>query len=123
MKGPAILLLTIFMLVRPLWPVFEYVVNYDYIVNVLCENRSKPQLECDGKCYLSKQLSKESEKNQQNPFGENQVRELPQILDTTLEPDAVKDQLFHTEINKKFWPKPNFHALLFVFEINHPPEI
>ena len=123
MKGPAILLITILMLVRPLWPVFEYVVNYDYIVNVLCENRSQPQLNCDGKCYLAKQLSKESEKNQKNPFGENQLREMPQILDVTFDPNIDRDQLFYTEINRKFWPKPNFNSFLFVFEIIHPPEI
>ena len=111
------------MLVRPLWPVFEYVVNYDYIVNVLCENRAQPQLNCDGKCYLAKQLSKESEKNQKNPFGENQLREMPQILDVTFDPNIDRVQLFYTEINRKFWPGPNFSSLLFVFEKIHPPEI
>lgn len=33
-------------------------VNYDYIVENLCENKEKPELMCNGKCYVSKELSK-----------------------------------------------------------------
>lgn len=39
----------------------EYVVNYDYISKVLCENKSKPQLKCNGKCHLMKQMAKASD--------------------------------------------------------------
>ena len=33
-----------------------YQVNKAYIARVLCENRDKPQLHCDGQCYLAKKL-------------------------------------------------------------------
>ena len=36
----------------------EYYANYEYIAAVLCENKDKPYLECNGKCYLQKQLNK-----------------------------------------------------------------
>lgn len=39
-------------------PVYNYVVNYEYIVKNLCENRDKPELSCNGKCFLAKELSK-----------------------------------------------------------------
>ncbi len=39
-------------------PVVDYMVNYDYISTVLCENVDKPQLECNGKCHLAKELDK-----------------------------------------------------------------
>ena len=123
MKGLAVLLVTLLMLVRPLWPVFEYVMNYDYIVNVLCENRSEPQLKCDGKCYLAKQLSKESEKNQENPFGENQVKEIPQVLNTAFDMYLDNDSLFFADASKKFWPEQNLNSLLFVFKKIQPPKI
>lgn len=45
-------------MMRPLVPIIEYYANYDYIANVLCENRDRPFLECNGKCYLEKQLKK-----------------------------------------------------------------
>lgn len=35
-----------------------------YIIEYLCENRQKPELHCDGKCYLKKQINaSEKEKN------------------------------------------------------------
>lgn len=37
-------------------PVVEYIVNYDYIVTVLCENVDKPELQCNGKCHVAKEL-------------------------------------------------------------------
>ena len=46
------------MVFRPLIPLAEYAVNYDYIVNTLCINKSRPEIHCNGKCYLSKELAK-----------------------------------------------------------------
>src|SRR5690606_40650947 len=63
-----VLFVAILMLIKPLWPLAEYVVNYDYIVENLCENKDRPLLNCDGKCYLAKQLAKESEGADKNPF-------------------------------------------------------
>jgi len=51
-------LLYLLAMVRPVLPVLSYYANYDYIANVLCENRDKPYLACNGKCYLEKQLAK-----------------------------------------------------------------
>lgn len=51
-------LLYLLAMVRPVVPIIEYHANYDYIANVLCENRDRPYLECNGKCYLEKQLKK-----------------------------------------------------------------
>ena len=51
-------LLYLLAMMRPLVPVIEYYANYDYIANELCENRDRPFLECNGKCYLEKQLKK-----------------------------------------------------------------
>lgn len=44
---------------RPLLPVLEYRAHHKYIVAVLCENRARPALACNGKCYLKKQLQKQ----------------------------------------------------------------
>jgi hypothetical protein len=40
--------------------VVSYYKNKTYISNVLCENKNKPQMHCEGKCHLKKQLDKES---------------------------------------------------------------
>jgi hypothetical protein len=56
-----IFLLALFMLLKPAFPVIDYVVNYDYISKVLCVNKAKPKLQCNGKCHLMKELAKSSE--------------------------------------------------------------
>ena len=39
-----------------------YNTNHSYIVSALCVNRNKPQMHCDGKCFLKKELSNQQEK-------------------------------------------------------------
>ncbi|KFF13924.1 hypothetical protein IW15_00275 [Chryseobacterium soli] len=55
-------LLSIFIIftiaIRPVLPLINYAVNYDYIVKNLCENRNVPQSTCKGKCYVGKELAK-----------------------------------------------------------------
>ncbi len=55
------LLLNLYLLaiIQPAIPVLEYLLNYNYIATQLCENRDKPILECNGTCYLEKQVSKQ----------------------------------------------------------------
>ncbi|TPE41039.1 hypothetical protein [Pontibacter mangrovi] len=36
----------------------SYFANKAYIAAVLCENKDKPEMHCEGKCYLKKQLQK-----------------------------------------------------------------
>lgn len=49
------------------WEVWYYV-NIDYVAEELCENQEEPELECNGKCYLAKQLAKaESENTPEQP--------------------------------------------------------
>ncbi|MGO4708362.1 hypothetical protein AB4Y90_04420 [Chryseobacterium sp. 2TAF14] len=50
--------LTFFTVFRPLIPLVEYAVNYQYISEELCVNRKNVTLHCNGKCYLAKELSK-----------------------------------------------------------------
>ena len=51
--------LYLLVLVQPAIPVLEYLINYNYIVNELCENREKPIKTCNGKCYLGDQVEKQ----------------------------------------------------------------
>jgi hypothetical protein len=42
-------------------PLIDYTVNYNYITKNICENREKKEMDCKGKCYLAKELSKSSQ--------------------------------------------------------------
>lgn len=55
----------------------EYVANYSYISTELCVNKAKPKLNCNGKCYLSKELSKTND-GDNHPFskGKNSPKSL-----------------------------------------------
>lgn len=46
-------------------PVLDYIVNYDYIARELCENKAKPEMHCNGKCHLMKELAKAAEEQKQ----------------------------------------------------------
>jgi len=50
---------------KPVLPVLEYIVNYDYIVKELCVNKAKPEMHCNGKCHLMKELAKAAEQQKQ----------------------------------------------------------
>jgi len=49
------------MFLKPILPVVDYIINYDYISKVLCVNKAKPELKCNGKCQLMKNLAKAAE--------------------------------------------------------------
>ena len=49
-------------MLRPIQPYLEYILNQDYIAEFLCVNKDKPELQCNGKCHLAKELKKQQEK-------------------------------------------------------------
>lgn len=97
----------------------SFKVNQDYIARVLCINKAKPQMHCNGKCYLAKKLKQAEEQEQK------------QVLLKTLELNLCCQEL-HTFnfvripliVNRKLVPfylvKFTFSALLGIF---HPPRI
>jgi hypothetical protein len=46
-------------------PQVNYWMNRDYIAAVLCENKDKPELDCNGKCHLKKQIKEQSESEEE----------------------------------------------------------
>ncbi len=57
----SLIIITFFILFKPLSPIVEYIVNYEYISKVLCVNKETPIMGCNGKCYLMSQLANQSE--------------------------------------------------------------
>jgi hypothetical protein len=60
--------------------------NRNYIATKLCENRNKPWLHCNGKCYLAKKIKQAEEKqnseerqSQKNLFQEAYFTKKPEI--------------------------------------------
>lgn len=63
----SIFLLIIFLLpgLTKLWIIVDFKINQSYIASTLCTNRGEPITMCYGSCYLSKQLKKVEEEEQQ----------------------------------------------------------
>lgn len=59
-----VLLVYLISLIKPIYPVINYVINYDYIATILCINKEKPKSNCNGKCHVVKQLDKGKTKQQ-----------------------------------------------------------
>lgn len=64
MKKALLYILILSFAVRPAFYVGQFVyyaANIDYIIETYCINKDKPEMKCDGKCYLSKQLTSVSQ--------------------------------------------------------------
>jgi hypothetical protein len=57
-----LLIATLLPTVSPWGIIAHYQLNKDYIARVLCENRNRPEIHCDGKCYLAKRLKAQQDK-------------------------------------------------------------
>ncbi|MEX2592430.1 MAG: hypothetical protein WD426_06620 [Anditalea sp.] len=96
----------------------DFKLNQDYIVKVLCINREKPQLECNGQCILMQKMKKaqENEKPEQNQTGKSQLLE---ILSDLM---AVFHPLIFPTFQKKFFEYSEHSFLRFLSQIFHPPQ-
>lgn len=65
---------------KPVLPLVDYVVNYDYISEVLCINKDKPELQCNGKCHLNAELAKSNEDtSSQDKHNQKSMKRMLQI--------------------------------------------
>ncbi|MFT0714709.1 hypothetical protein [Flagellimonas lutimaris] len=123
MKHTIILLVAFSMLVKPLWPIMEYVANYEYISEVLCKNKNKPELQCNGKCYLAQQLEEQQKDSDRNPFGDQRSKTEIQAMDFFQPIPSVDLSLqFQTCITPSGYYYQDLPTSLFVSDIPHPPE-
>jgi len=98
--------------------------NYDYIVNNLCENKNKPALNCDGKCYLSKLLAQESKQSEENPIGEKQSQtEIQHIFFYAISSLFNFEEGFHNTTKDNFSIVTLLISTPFVSDISEPPEV
>ncbi len=57
--------LYLFTMLKPAIPYIDYIINFDYISTKLSKNKSKPELQCLGKCHLKKEILKSTEKEKE----------------------------------------------------------
>lgn len=110
------------MLVKPIFPVFDYIVNYEYISKELCVNKDKPALKCNGKCHLMKELAKasEDEKPLSSDKKDNSKHEIEVLFYQELQPLIVAQVIFdnNSEVANNY---SNHYFHLNGCSIFHPP--
>ena len=68
----------------------NYLLNKKEITNLFCVNKSKPKMNCNGKCHLKKQL-KEQDKKEQSPASSlKEVKEI-QLYNQSTSITSVKN--------------------------------
>jgi hypothetical protein len=100
----------------------DFEIRREYIVANLCENRNRPQLNCDGKCYLAKRIAAldEHEKRQAEKNYMSQL--LDHVMDQRVQ-YLITPQLATLEYNPplNFTYFSPFTARVAPDDIFHPP--
>jgi hypothetical protein len=77
-----------------LWVYLGYEANQKYIAKELCENRNRPEMHCNGKCYLMKKLKQAQDKEQK----QERQSQKSQIQDAVVSTPLVFKQYAFAEI-------------------------
>ncbi len=93
--------------------IVNYQVNKNYISNVLCENKEKTAMHCEGKCHLKKELEKE-EKKESTPSGSKEKIEIILYSEKTttvsfVASEPVKSSFIYSEIYPQDFTRKIFH--------------
>lgn len=100
------------------WLLFAaYSLNKSYISTVLCTNLKKPELHCEGKCFLDIKLKDLENKKQQNQDTLKRMVETFALTSTNL-----LNPLFATPIEKATPPYLHQKPIGNVVAIFHPPK-
>ncbi len=107
-------------ILRPVFPYVEYALNKDYIAKVLCVNKDKAEMKCNGKCHLNKQL-KEQSKEEEKPAAPLRIPdETIQLWHHVNNILTNQELLVSAEKHISFYTS-NYKYLPFIF-IFHPPD-
>lgn len=110
------------MLLKPFIPIVEYAVNYEYISKVLCVNKAKPELKCNGKCHLMKELAKSSESEKPISDKKIAVKEFEILFFQEIKPISILISPIKQEPTLNF-NYSNLYNYLNSSDSFHPPTI
>lgn len=116
-----VIILTLFMIFKPIFPVIEYVVNYDYIAKVLCVNKDKPAMKCNGKCHLMKELAKASEGDKPNSNDKKSTHSESEVLFFEPIKSLEITQITLSNKGKSNSKYSNLYSYLELHSVFHPP--
>ncbi len=118
-----IFIFALHLMIRPIYPIIDYALNYEYISTELCENTNKPELECNGKCHLVKELAKEAQ--DETPASDSKkvnVNEMSLLFYADITPFVFEKSVLILE-NSSVNSYTNMYQKEAIFSIFHPPTL
>jgi hypothetical protein len=106
---------------RPAFPYLEYALNYDYIVNVLCVNKDKPEMQCNGKCHLKQALTEasnqETDSKKEKPVKQTNIP----LLFFETQVDDLHVHVITQKDRKTSFFRPGSYAFQYSYSLLRPP--
>ena len=97
-----------------------YHLNKEYITELFCINKEKPELNCDGKCYLSLQIAEQQQEREEAPFRDFEKKEMQFFFD---EEDLTNNLASTNKENTHSFSYLIIHSQPFYKEDIHPPQV
>lgn len=118
MKTPT-LIMALFMLFKPLIPIMEYVVFYDYIKNELCINKDNTEMGCNGMCFLTEEMNKASDITPGNDKKVSLYDSMLVYCETPTDKELFLTPIAHS--SKQASSYNNLYVNMFCSDILRPP--
>ncbi|GGH50941.1 hypothetical protein GCM10007423_53950 [Dyadobacter endophyticus] len=100
----------------------DFEIRREYIVANLCENKNRPQLHCDGKCYLAKRIASLDEHEKRQAEKSYMSRLIDQVMDQRAVFSFTKQPVGIELLPRAvFALAPSFAPRVAVDDIFHPP--
>lgn len=101
--------------------IIDFNINQNYIAEVLCINKDKPKMKCNGKCHLTKELKKTEEPVDNHKTEFVQLRN--EILFCQHFINTKKNNIIPEPTKSYCYQNPDFYKSEFVSDIFHPPKL
>src|SRR5690554_601133 len=97
----------------------EYITDIEAFTELYCENKDKPDMNCNGKCHLTEQLA-ENEEQKQNKELQAPTEIILYYAPSNIE--LIKEAEFFVERNSVFYFNPDLTEGI-SHMIFHPPQV
>ncbi len=122
-KISAVVLITILMagIFKDGFIYLSFKINQSQIIKILCVNKGKPEMKCNGKCHLKTQLEENEKEKKESPYSvpsENK-QVIVWLIETTDSSDQLKNNKSNSiSIEDHFIPHGDYIDRLF-----RPPQV
>jgi hypothetical protein len=100
----------------------DFEIRREYIVANLCENKNRPQMRCDGKCYLAKRIASLDEQEKRQAEKTYMSRLIDQVMDQRADFTFTKQPVVVELLPRAVFSLAScFTPRVAVDDIFHPP--